>query len=65
MRVPNANPIYDLVYKNEVSGKHLIDLPAPLKGSPEDKMTFCRIFAKKVGEAYKVRGIFSENEQIK
>ena len=54
MRQPNANPMFDMLYKNELCGKHIIDLPAPFDGTADDMRAYCRIYAKAVGEAYRV-----------
>lgn len=55
MRQANASPMWDMLYKNEVAGKKIIDLPAPWDGTPEEMLEYCNLFAEEVGKAYKVK----------
>ena len=51
---PNASPMWELLYKNEICGARVITTPAPLKGTPAEMLEYCKVFAADVGKAYKV-----------
>ena len=52
-RKPGASPMWDLLMKNEIAGKRIIDIPAPLKGDKKAMLEYCKLFADPVGKAYK------------